>query len=230
MKILLVSSSVLPATGGSSVIVENLAKNFQKDELIVLGACGLSKPQYHRAKGFPDVLYFFSEFSIFGRGARFFEWFRNLRMKALEKYISQLIKREKIDKIIGVYPNIQFCLAACRAAKTNKIPFFSYFHNTYIENRAIKDSNAVQYQQEIFDQSKLIFVMSDGMKKYYEQNYSYDKFEALVHTFDQFPAYKTHKPIQQKKVYKLVAIGNFNESNLEATKRFLNAIKDDKKV
>lgn len=36
MNILLVSSSVLPQTGGSSVIVENLAQNFLRNELTVL--------------------------------------------------------------------------------------------------------------------------------------------------------------------------------------------------
>ena len=38
MKILLVSWSILPYAGGSSIIVENLAKNFRKEELIVLGS------------------------------------------------------------------------------------------------------------------------------------------------------------------------------------------------
>ena len=37
MKILMVSWSILPRAGGSSVIVESLAQNFKRDELIVLG-------------------------------------------------------------------------------------------------------------------------------------------------------------------------------------------------
>ncbi|MEM9823879.1 MAG: glycosyltransferase [Bacteroidota bacterium] len=229
MRILLVSRSILPSPGGTSVIVENLAKNFKNDELIVLGGRTLFQKNdvLHRAPQGPDFRYFFSEVYFFGRGYRYFEWFRKWRKKPLEKLIQSIIQKEKIDHVIGVYPTAFYCLAACRAAKKMKVPFSSYFHNTYIENTAKKDPLAPQKQEEIFQSSQSIFVMSKGMKDFYVQKYQLNKFVPLVHTFNDYPSQKQMTGLPGKKErYKLVAIGNFNESNIDATIRFANAIKE----
>ena len=229
MKILLVSYSILPYAGGTSVIVENLAKNFSKDELIVLGGTSLLKNKaVERPSDGPEFRYFFSEMSFFGRGRRYFNWFRKLRFQPLVQELKNIIQQEQIDYVIGVFPIADYCLAACRAAKEMKIPFSSYFHNTYIENKAITDPNAPKIQEEIFDNSEHVFVMSKGMQTYYEQKYQLDKFTPLVHTFNAYPDQNQLSgiPGTKKEKYKLVAIGNFNESNMDATIRFAKAIKD----
>lgn len=232
MNILLVSSSVLPQTGGSSVIIENLAQNFLRNELTVFGSSTwkLKKVPSRNPSG-PEFIYFFSEIYFMGRGNRYFRWFRKLRFKRLIKTIEKVIRTRHITHVIGVYPNIEYCLAACRAAKNLNIPFSSYFHNTYIENIGITDTSAEIWQQEVFDQSEHIFVMSKGMKSFYEAKYGLDKFKPLVHTFNAYPSQKSQTDLRgvSKEMHKLVAIGNFNESNLEATKRILAAIKDNPK-
>lgn len=228
MKILLVSWSILPQSGGTSVIIENLAKNFSRDEMIVLGAKTLfQNNDIQRNPVQSEFRYFFSEMYLFGRGYRYFIWFRKWRHRPLVNYIKKLIVEEKIDHVIGVYPNPFYCLAACQAAKSLGIPFSSYFHNTYTDNIAITDPKADTIQKEIFDYSTHIFVMSKGMQRFYKKKYQLNKFIPLVHTFDEYPstAKLTGIPTSDKKQYKLVAIGNFNESNLDATKRFLEAIK-----
>lgn len=232
MKILLVSWSILPNKGGTSVIVENLAKNFSADELIILGSRQpFQNLEVDRPKSGPAFRYFLSELYLFGRGYRYFVWFRKWRFQPLVNEIKNIIKKEKIDHVIGVYPNPFYCQAACRAAKALNIPFSAYFHNTYIENVEITDPEAPARQKEIFDYASNIFVMSKGMQRYYEANYTEDKFIPLVHTFNQFPsaASMTGVPGTAKKTYKLVAIGNFNESNMDATIRLANAIKDNPK-
>jgi hypothetical protein len=219
----------LPQTGGSSVIVENLAKNFKKQEMLVFGSASfMQQNNVNRAINGPKFIYFFSELSFFGRGARFFDWFRKLRFNSLIKSLRKTINEEGITHVIGVYPNAFYCLAACRAAKAEGIPFNSYFHNTYVENIAITEPKAIHIQEEVFENSQTVFVMSNGMQSFYEQKYKLNKFVPLVHTFDEFPT-KSNKGTSKKEHYKLVAIGNFNESNLDATKRFLNAIKGNPK-
>jgi len=232
MKILLVSWSTLPNRGGSSVIVENLAKNFSADEMIVLGSrTALPEAPPPRARDKAKFNYFFSELYFMGRGYRYFIWFRKWRFKPLVNKIKDLIKIEKIDYVIGVYPNPFYCHAASIAAREMNVPFSSYFHNTYVDNVAIVDPEATAIQKEIFDESAYIFVMSDGMKKFYEKQYPGYKFKSLVHTFNAFPPQNslTGIPGDKKTVYNLVAIGNFNESNLDATIRLVNAIKDNPK-
>lgn len=232
MKILLVSSSILPLSGGSSVIVESLAQNFKREELTVFGSSTWRpKPVEGRHSSKPQFIYFFSEIYFMGRGNRYFRWFRKLRLKKLYRSLEKFIIQNKVTHVIGVYPNIEYCLAACRVAKKVGLPFYAYFHNTYIENTEINDPEALAWQQEIFNASKSIFVMSKGMQSYYEEKYKLNKFIPLVHTFNDYPNSEslTGVPGSEKQVYNLVAIGNFNESNLEATKRFLSAIKNNPK-
>jgi len=229
MKILLVSWSVLPNKGGSSIIVENLAKNFKASEMIVLGSRQWRQSTtVQRKAGTAAFTYFFSELYFFGRGYRYFIWFRKWRFKPLIQKIKEIIQTEKITHVIGVYPNPFYCHAACIAAKEMNIPFSSYFHNTYIENKAIIDPQAPKIQEEIFANSEHIFVMSKGMQRFYEEQYQLKKFVPLVHTFNYFPDKSTLSglPGNKKDHYKLVAIGNFNESNLDATRRLITAIKD----
>lgn len=200
--------------------------------MVVLGSSGpFQKNNLKRSKTGPRFDYFFSELTLFGRGARFFDWFRKLRFKPLVETIKKVIREEKVTHVIGVYPNIFYCLAAQRAAKELGLPFSSYFHNTYVENNAISDINAQKYQSEIFENSEHIFVMSDGMRTFYEEKYKLGKFVPLVHTFDKQPdiSKNTGIPGEHKNNYKLVAIGNFNESNLEATKRLVQAISGNSK-
>lgn len=224
----MVSRSVLPYPGGSSVIVEQLAQNFRKDELIVLGGAPLFQRKYlERPADHPEFIDFPCEFTLWGRGYRYFKWMLRFQFKPLVRKIEQLVRERKIDYIIGVYPTDFFCHAACRAAQNLGIPFSSYFHNTYVENTNITDPRAQDIQDEIFAQSEHIFVMSKGMQRFYEEKYQLDKFVPLVHTFDAYPPAESLSglPGTDKALYQLVAIGNFNESNIEATSRFLRAIK-----
>ncbi len=232
MKILLVSWSTLPNKGGSSIIVENLAQNLGKDELVVLGSKTLfQNVNMQRPLDGPTFHYFFSEMYFFGRGYRFFTWFRKWRFRPLINKIKSIISDQNIDYVIGVYPNPFYCHAACIASKEMNLPFSAYFHNTYIENVAITDPQAPRIQKEIFDTAQFVFVMSKGMQKFYESKYPKTTFLPLIHTFNSFPkrASMTGVPGERKKQYKLVAIGNFNESNMDATLRFAVAIRKNPK-
>ena len=65
------------------------------------------------------------------------------------------------------------------------------------------------------------------MESYYKRKYNLQKFKPLVHTFNTFPHEEsfTGVPGELKEVYRLVAIGNFNQSNVDATRRLIRAIK-----
>ncbi|MEM8523587.1 MAG: hypothetical protein AAGG68_03030 [Bacteroidota bacterium] len=229
MKILLVSRSILPYAGGSSVIVENLASNFGRGELVVVGGVPyFQKREKQRPSDFPEFIYLPIEISFFGRGYHYFKWTQKWQFKPLIKKIKSIAQEHQVDYILGVFPTDFFCHAACRAAQELNLPFSSYFHNTYIENVNITDPKAPEIQAEIFEYSEHIFVMSKGMQRFYEEKYQLEKFVPLVHTFNEYPS-NYHSPdavTPQKSIYQLVAIGNFNESNLDATRRLINALKD----
>ncbi|MEL6720404.1 MAG: hypothetical protein AAFP82_16990, partial [Bacteroidota bacterium] len=165
MKILLVSRSILPYAGGSSVIVENLASNFKRDELVVLGGVPyFQKKTKERSNHFPKFIYLPIEISFFGRGYHYFKWTQKWQFKPLVKKIKRIAQQHEIDYILGVFPTDFFCHAACCAAQELNLPFSSYFHNTYVENVNITDPKASEIQAKIFDHSEHIFVMSKGMQ------------------------------------------------------------------
>lgn len=230
-KLLIVSWGLLPRAGGSSIIVENLGKNFSQKDLVILGGKGFRHKPHQRSLNFPKVIYHFTEININGRGDRFFTWVRKTRFNSLVKKIEKTIRSEKISYVLGIFPDDFYCYAACIAAKNMGIPFSSYFHNTYVENTAITDPKKHDIQEEIFNASERIFVMSKGMQRFYEEKYKLTKFEPLVHSFEHYPDKEdlSGTPGVNKSHYKLVAIGNFNASNMDATIRFANAIKNNDK-
>lgn len=228
MKILIVSRSILPKISGSAIITENLAKNFEKNDLVVVGGKNIGNIKMNRGSDMPKFYYCTTEFSLRGRGARFFSTFRRTRFKHLIDKITEIIKTEQIDYVLGIYPDEFYCLAALKAAKNAKIPFSSYFHNTFVENSAIKKPDSEYIQKEIFESSKVIFVMSEGMQEFYQRKYNLDKFLPLVHTFNNYPRTEFSTKRIPSPPYKLVAIGNFNASNIDATTRFINGISNNK--
>jgi hypothetical protein len=107
------------------------------------------------------------------------------------------------------------------------LPFSSYFHNTYLDNAAINRHRATEIQAKLFERSEHIFVMSEGMKRYYDEKYGLGKFVPLHHTFEEYPPQENSisELGRTSNKTRLVLYGNFNESNLEATRRFVDSAK-----
>ncbi len=228
-KVLVVSASVFPKRSGSAIVVENLVRYFSDREVAVLGELGLFQRSSARSPNSPQFSYFHSRLSFFGRGARFFSKIRWQMHSRLVDRICSIAKSQSCNYILGVYPDEYFCYAAYLASVKLDLPFSCYFHNTYLDNRAINAERAEKIQEMLFDRAEYVFVMSEGMQRHYEEQCTSGKFIPLVHTFHEFPKpeptvfeYPTSRPA------KIVLFGNFNESNLDATKRFVQAAIEDK--
>ncbi len=220
---------VRPGRGGSVIILENLIRGFTPDEVVLLGELALCGRPVERDPKRPQTYYFRSGFSLFGRGARFFAWFRWLLFPLLVRKICRVARREQCDYILGIYPDDYYCFAAVTAAKRLGLRFSSYFHNTYLDNAAADHRRAVKIQPEIFARSEVVFVMNDGMKTYYESKYGLRNAVSLVHTFQDFPPLSPlpDPPLAERDTIRLVLFGNFNQSNIEATQRFIAAVSAD---
>jgi len=233
MKILYVTVAVPPVKGGSVIITENLVQKFKADEMVVLGANHIFSSRKNSEVKSNGVRYYYqrTEVNIRGRGDRFFVPIRYLFFPFLVWRICRVYRKENCNYILSNFPDIYYCYAAYLASRLLKVRFSSYFHNTYLENRPKGHMHffAKRWQPRIFSHSENIFVMSDGMKNYYEKVYSIQyKFVTLPHSHNkQRESLKQPLP-ELKSPYKLVFIGNFNESNIDATKRVVDAIKQDK--
>ena len=65
------------------------------------------------------------------------------------------------------------------------------------------------------------------MQSYYGDTYGYDTFRVLVHTFKEYAPIREYTIRENRTDWRMVLIGNFNRSNIEATTQFVEAIQDD---
>jgi hypothetical protein len=232
LKVFLACWTILPDGRGSSFVTEKLAKNFSREELVVFGSYRtfFGSKKKKRPDAMPKFYYQRSEINIMGRGDRFFSIFRWLLFPFVLLRMNWVFHREKCNYVIGIFPDNFYCLAAMLVAKWNGVGFSSYFHNTY--SNARKGFNyrfAKWIEPKIFEASDYIYSMSEGMNDFYIDYFPQyaEKFKPLVHTFDAYPNVPSYK-FEQKDKYKLFLIGNFNESNQEATSRFFEYLKGQK--
>ena len=220
-KILLISWTLPPETTGSAVIVGNLAKQFNADEMIVIGEKPHSRPPVSWHNEWPRLVYIASALPPTWRGAR---WWRRLQLPMMLLRSMFLIRKTECSAIIVVFPNEEFLFLGYILASWTGLPMYAYFHNTYLENRSGSSLPFARWlQARIFSKAKHVFVMSEGMVELYRKRYPQLRCSALVHSFNEkIPAIETvpepHSPLR------LVICGNINASCRDATTRFCEAI------
>lgn len=229
MKILYVTKAVKPNKGGSVSICENLIKQFTASEMVVLGSRRVFTKKYNRSYSFnsPRVYYQFGEVNYKGKGDRFLVPFRYILFPFLILRIIRLYRKEGCNHILANFPDIFFCYAAYLASVLLGADYSTYFHNTYLENRpqGHRGYFARKWQPKIFNRSKNIFVMSEGMRNFFAKLYpSKSNFITLPHTHNYRPEARKTRCIGNP--VKFVLIGNFNESNIDATRRVIDALKN----
>lgn len=216
-KILLISWGVFPSTGGSTVIVNNIARAFSKNEMVIVGEKPTVQSKKRWDEDFPNLYYVepFAEGES-KKGIRFRYWGRARR---LQKEIEHILKKENCDRLLCIFPNEFYMYLGYRISKKFNIPFYTWFHNTYLDNRrGILKLLANFLQPKFFSHASQNFVMSEGMKNFYVQRYPNYNFKPLVHGFEipDNPIQEIPKP---KELIKFLFSGSINDSCLDATVR-----------
>jgi glycosyltransferase involved in cell wall biosynthesis len=216
--ILIVSWGVPPAITGAATVVRGLAEPFALDELILVGehpaGAALSSPLPHR------TYYLTREWQWPKRGRRWVHWIRWLWLPVIVWQLIRIIGRERCAVVFAVFPNEYYMAAAYLAARLTGRPLIPHFHNTYMENRrGLALRFARWLQPRVFRASKVVFVMSDGMKEEWERDYPDVKFEPLLHTFTgEIPPFEPQPKIDPNHI-RLACLGAVNVSNQEALRR-----------
>ncbi len=219
-KTLLVSWGLPPALNGSSNIVANLAQQFSADEMVLAGewSSGSDNEKWQPDDG-PKIYYLHSRWPYrYRRVVRLF-FFPLVLWRMWRAF-----RNERCEQILAIFPDEYYLFAALLVSKITGATFFSYFHNTYLENRfGWQRPFAKWLQREVFKISPIVFVMSDGMKECLERVYPSVRYESLVHSFngtvDEIPA------VRKNGNSLIVAyMGNLVKSNREAMTRIPNFI------
>lgn len=180
-KLLLVSWTLYPWTSGSAIIVNNIAKTFSPDELVLFGETEPNRSADQWPTEYPKIHYTNPNINVLGRGQRYLRW---LNINRTIKSIRDLAIEEKATKILCVFPNDFYLYATYKVSRQLGLPLYTWFHNTYLDNyTGLRKSFAKWFQPKIFKTAQRTFVMSDGMLDFYREQYPEQDFTTLVHGF-----------------------------------------------
>ena len=220
---LVVTWTAFPPTSGSGVIVSNLLAQFDPTKIVLAGehTFGADLSKYEK----PAYPFYLLEHAYHTgvKGSKYFKW---LAYRKVLKQIDEIIAKHNIELIFGIFPDEFYTYVACKAAKKHKLPFYSWFHNTYLDNReGILKRLAQKVQPEIFEYSKKIFTMSQGMNDFYVKQYPdhQHKIFPLLHGFN-IPQGLEQVDTKINGAVKFLLSGNINHSNRDSTERLAKAV------
>jgi len=219
-KILVVSWSVYPSPTGSAVIMDNIASTFSDAEMVLVGD-GKDLPPPDKGASYPKIYYMNPNPGFLKRVQKYSRWMNSGK---ITRQIEAIAKSEKCTSILAVFPDEFYMNAAYKVSKKLNLPFYTWFHNTYLDNRkGLLKMVAKRLQPRFFDHARTNFVMSDGMNDYYKKAYPKLSFTTLTHGFE-IPKveYKAFTP--NKEIVRFLFSGSFNEACREATVRQLKTI------
>ena len=221
-KILVISWMTPHAFGGSAMVMANLAQQFSPAEMCFVGE-GVPTRET-RAGSFPPVEYLdWERHSGIGRLRRFEDLAMFIRVREPLRFLQRIIDREKVQAILAVYPRGEYLWLAYLAARRNHLPFYPYFHNTYLENmRGLQKWIARGVQKRVLADARHVFVISQGMEEYFRQTYPGVSVSPLVHTFQEpLPPFAPPPPPGER--LRLAFCGSPSESCIDALSRMMEA-------
>lgn len=223
-KILLFAHGVSPEAAGTPIIIANLTKQFNPDEMIVAGKClpemikGNYKLGEHRVRPVGKHM------NVHWRLAS--HW-RMMQVPGMVSRLTKIIREENCSALLAVYPYEEYLFAAYLAACRTGIRFFPYFHNTYLDNRkGLALTFARWLQPRLFAKAEHVFVMSEGMREFLVQKYPLieRKCSPLLHTFNEPIPVFSELPDPGSKI-RFLMTGTISSSNRDAAIRMFSAIR-----
>lgn len=216
------SWGIYPLPTGSSVIVDNIVTNFPHSEMVVIGEKAPNLQKGNDNKDRTNNYHVSPNISLFGKGKGYLRW---LNLNKVVRYIQDIALKEKCTAILAIFPDEFYMYAAYKASQQMNLPFYTWFHNTYIDNRAgLLKLLAKRWQPKFFETAHTNFVMSDGMLDFYKEKYpDTSSFKTLVHGFDipdvEYTPFQPNQPVKR-----FVFSGGLNESCRDATVRLIKTI------
>jgi hypothetical protein len=225
MKIGMFSRSIYPRRGASAVVTEELARCFAREELCIVGGRKLFNKAIDRSASDVEVLALPSEINVNGRGDRFFEAFRWLLFPWHLWRATRFCRAQRCECIVATFPDELFLLLGLKVAQRLGVPLYAYLHNTVVENRTGWRLRLAAYvQRRVFREAAKILVISEGMERFYRAEYPDVAFATLPHVFADYPVRSARPAIREGSPKTVVLCGNFNRTNMDATRRVVEAL------
>lgn len=214
------SWTVYPTSTGSAIIVDNIARTFKPSEMVLLGEATNPISEEEEKNIRPKIYYTNPNVTIKGRGKRYLKW---LNFNKVVRYMTEVAEKEQCTSILAVFPDEFYMYAAYKVSKKLNIPFFTWFHNTYLDSRTGLSLGARFFQPRFFNHASINFLMSDGMLEFFQKKYPDYVFKTLRHGFEIPEITYTPADAPAEKI-KFMYSGSINSSCLEATLRLFEVI------
>ena len=221
-KLLILSRNVPPRFSGTSVVVENLLKGFKDENIVVVGEKFISG-NYNHSKIQYNNLHYITV--LFNTNTVLTKLLRKLQILSGFVLLVFIVLKYRPNKVLVIYPSAEYLFMGLLLSKIYKVNYYSYFHNTYKENRVgTAKFFASCLQERVFKYSEIVFLISDGLKNYYKDNYlkHTSKFETLTHSFIEDISSEINVNIYGKT--KIAFSGSINASCKDAINRLLKAL------
>jgi len=222
-KTLLLSWSVPPAASAIASVTANLARQFSRDDLVILGEPDRGTPAETWLPEWPPIVTLDNPRWVEGRGARYL---RKLTLPRLLRRTLQVARSQRVQAIIAIFPSEEYLVAGWLAARRLGIPFYPWLHNAYLDQtRGWQKTLAAWLQPKILRDARHVFVMSEGMLELFHARYPEvrEKCSALVHPWaEEAPPFSPPPPVGNNPHF--VFIGALNASNFDAAGRLFRAV------
>ena len=221
-KMLVLSWGVPPAAIASSVVQQNLAMQFTRDEMVLVGAYYLGHPAQEWRKEWPQIIYGMIQPPSHWRGER---WIKLVQWPLVFCAALWTLYWQKCRVIFAVYPDGLFLLVGYVLSRLSGRPLVIYYHNTYLEYNP-NDRLARWLQPRAFAHARHVFLISSALERLYRERYPWLKCSTLTHTHNvAMPDAATvtlpslHEPLR------LGFAGSINGSCAEAAARMLQLVR-----
>lgn len=217
---LLVSWGLPPALDGSSVSIDYLSRQFGPEELLLAGM-GESSPG---RGGLPPIIRVSRNWSWPPRGRRFVHPpLRWATVPVLAARIAGIARENDVGRILAVFPDEYHLCAALRAARSLRLPFVPWLHNTFSDNRTgLVRRIAQRVEGALFAPGKLVLVANDGMRAHFASRFPEARVETLPLPFGDAPP-EGEPPPPPADPPRFALLGNINASNSDAAERLVRA-------
>ncbi len=222
-KLLIISWNIYPWPTGSAIIVDNIVKQFSSEEVVIIVEKYPQEFQTSWVNEYPKIYYLDPNINIFGRGQTHLRW---LKASSVMNQLKKIIEKEKITKVLAVFPDDFYLIASFLVCKKLKIPFYTWFHNTYSDNlKSYRGFIARFLEPKILSFAKMNFVISDGLLAYFNLKYPKFQFKTILHGFNipEVDKLKEFNIISNNHL-KFLFTGSLNDSCLDATIRLCKRI------
>jgi hypothetical protein len=202
------------------VIVDNLSKAFGCEEMVLAGEG--SCRALHRSASLPPVYPITPGKLGMQRGSRHL---RRVYLPIAFARALAVARRHRVGRVLAVFPSEEYLLLGWLLSRILRVPLLPWFHNTYLENRrGMQRSFAQWLQPRVFRDARHVFVMSEGMRRLYQQNYPHLSCSALLHPCPDAAPMPSVPPTASARP-KVTLAGNIGAQCLDAATRMISAVR-----